>query len=1113
METKLQKNTHETVRIAQISDIHWRGQHRHAEYTAAFESLFEQLKEADVHAIVCTGDIFHTKTQNITPEVIDKLVWMFRRLSEIAPLHMIPGNHDGNLANEDRQDVISPIINAMGGGYRTFFYKKSGVYPLITKGKLDSYNDYDQTWTEYEGLVQSGWLGVYSLFDKEGWSGVSPKAENGLFDIALFHGSVNGCMTDGDFLLSSCDMDVAFFQKYNIAMLGDIHKQQFLGLKASGPQKEMKPWIGYPGSLIQQDYGELEKKGWYLWTLGAGSYADKRWDVEFVELPNKMPFVTVPWLNDVPTTVKNLLDLYKNSIGNFRVRIATKQNISQPEVTLLYKEIKEKLGAYEVAFKQEKQTNVSTVETETVTISKHSLRNDTDALYKLYLEYIKNSGDKHVLNEEQLKNAETAIVGYVKKLNENPEEDVARDIIWSLKGIEFNNLYCYGEGNRVNFQNLNGIVGIFGDNQIGKSSLIGSLMYGLYNTTDRAAVKSAQIINRKKKEGSARVLINVGGTDYLIHRKTTKTPSKKRAVEDEDKAATTLQLYRLTPAGDMVELNSENDISRSDTDKVVRRLIGSSEDFLMTALSSQNDISRFIKAGATTRKEILNRFLDLDIFKKLYQFADKDFSDIEARIGKYNLADWETAMFQLKKQSEEKTLKIENIRNIISDLRLELEDKKLWLKNNQNLNQQDLNRQARLLESEVVSLQKEINRLNKSLDAAKADLEKFKKDLEILNVTISQEDITNLKETIDSLQKARKSLTDMKSALNMDKVKVESMKKSVRKLDTVPCGDAFPECRFIHDSHEDKKNLAAAEAALESLMESLQLAEKNVNAMEKENHEEKLRIHNQNLQTLAMLQHKIPSLEKEVELLTSNLEITVKTLNSKNESLVDLREKLDTINNSLFEEKAMEVRSFEKLISDKETELQNLLVSFGMDKNKIAQMDLQKEECKILLGELKIFDSVKEAFSKNGIPAMVLKTQLPAINIELEKILSGVTDFTVSLETEVNTVNTLDIFLTSEKKGKRVIELASGMEEMIASLALRVALINLSSLPKPDIFIIDESFGSLDSKNKPNCIRLLSSLKDRFKAIMVISHIPEIKEIADKIIEIKVGEDGSLIQV
>ena len=67
----------------------------------------------------------------------------------------------------------------------------------------------------------------------------------------------------------------------------------------------------------------------------------------------------------------------------------------------------------------------------------------------------------------------------------------------------------------------------------------------------------------------------------------------------------------------------------------------------------------------------------------------------------------------------------------------------------------------------------------------------------------------------------------------------------------------------------------------------------------------------------------------------------------------------------------------------------------------------------------------------------------------------------VELEVDVDS-NSMDIFI-DYGDSKRIIELASGMEKMIASLAIRVALINVSSLPKSDIFVIEFS---LDTPSK-----------------------------------------------
>ena len=132
---------------------------------------------------------------------------------------------------------------------------------------------------------------------------------------------------------------------------------------------------------------------------------------------------------------------------------------------------------------------------------------------------------------------------------------------------------------------------------------------------------------------------------------------------------------------------------------------------------------------------------------------------------------------------------------------------------------------------------------------------------------------------------------------------------------------------------------------------------------------------------------------------------------------------------------------------------------------------------------------------------MILKTQLPAINTELSKILSTIVDFKIELETDTNS-NAMDVYIVDEHS-KRIIELCSGMEKTLCSMALRVALINLSSLPRPDLFILDEPFGALDEESLQKCLELLEALKQYFKTVLIISHETPVKEVADDIIEIK----------
>ena len=72
---------------------------------------------------------------------------------------------------------------------------------------------------------------------------------------------------------------------------------------------------------------------------------------------------------------------------------------------------------------------------------------------------------------------------YNSKIEET--EEVARNVNWNLNKFEWDNLFNYGEGNTIDFNNLNGIVGIFGKNFSGKSSIIDGLLYAMFNTTSK----------------------------------------------------------------------------------------------------------------------------------------------------------------------------------------------------------------------------------------------------------------------------------------------------------------------------------------------------------------------------------------------------------------------------------------------------------------------------------------------------------------------------------------------------------------------------------------------------------------------------------------------------
>jgi DNA repair exonuclease SbcCD ATPase subunit len=81
------------------------------------------------------------------------------------------------------------------------------------------------------------------------------------------------------------------------------------------------------------------------------------------------------------------------------------------------------------------------------------------------------------------------------------------------------------------------------------------------------------------------------------------------------------------------------------------------------------------------------------------------------------------------------------------------------------------------------------------------------------------------------------------------------------------------------------------------------------------------------------------------------------------------------------------------------------------------------------------------------------------------------------------------------------------MERFVSSLAIRVALMNASNLPKSNFLIIDEGFGVLDAEHLHSMQTLFNLLKTHFDFILIVSHLETARDMVDNLIEIK-KEDG-----
>ena len=1033
------------MRIAHLADIHWRGMKRHDEYVLAFKEFADKAKRLEVDRILVAGDIVHSKTQGITPELIQHLVWWFNLLSEIAPTIVTLGNHDGLILNKSRLDAISPIIEALKNDRI--------IYLRDTTAWHD--NEFNVVWSNF------------SCFDEEKWKTLKPV--KGKTNIAIFHGAVSGAETDSEWVLDEGEVEGHMFNGFDFALLGDIHKFQYLDKQGR---------IAYPGSTIQQNFGETEDKGFLLWDI-----KDKdTWKSERHLITSPPPFVTLPWQGSVSETARTAYSKRKGS----RFRVSSTVDLMQDEIKQLAEILKNDCEAIEIAWK------IDVVQTNnTINFSDSSIEKDNLREHKTQMNLLRKYFPENEFDETSWKEIGNLIEKNLAVVNENEQ---VRNSKWSIRRMAWDNTFVYGKDNVIDFSKLHGVVGLFGPNRSGKSSVPGTMMYALYNSTDRGSIKNIHIVNARKGYCKTSIDVSIDGKTYRISRQTTKHTNKK----GQTSAYTNMGVHLLNEAGEEVfDLTGEQ---RSDSDKFLRNLIGTADDFLLTSFASQGEMNTFVKAGAAVRKQRLGNFLDLGVFEQMVNRLKNESVLLKGSLKATSSVDFEKEIENVTnrvhtEQEKIKTYaeKVENARKIHTDLTVTLathRDKGI-------VTQSDVDScfaKVEKEESEITAIDGRLTEIAEELESSRIRSQKIARLRE--NFPISE-----LRTEITLLNELERTEARISANLERERMVAKNQEKSVSRLSEVPCGDSFPTCKFIKDSHRDKKLLEEQKQVISGLMNELKTASSSLKALREKSLAEKVEKYEKFLKEESLLNEKIVSLEKEKSLVHGSKA-------SREEKLGKLQSELSSLRLRVADENVgVEVEKIKKKIQETATHLKEVQSTLdesnrqiGMLQARLIELQNSKEEFEEKRRKWKIYESLIQAYGKNGIPLMIIAAELPKINSEVSKILHGITNFDVILEADPDN-NDLELYL-DYGDSRRPIELGSGMEKMMASLAIRVALTNVSALPKSDILVIDEGFGALDDTNVEACNRLLGSLKRYFKTILVISHVDAVKEAVDTMVEI-----------
>ena len=1037
------------MKIAHFGDTHIRNLKYHDVYRQVFDNIYEVLREEQPDYIIHCGDIAHTKTQ-LSPEFFDLAGDFLRNLADIAPTHIILGNHDGNLKNSNRQDAITPIVDALGHS-DLHLHKYSGEVSLK------------------EGFS----LNVLSVFDRENW--VRPNPENKV-NIALYHGSISGCKTDLGWRMNEGEDEVKIFTEHDYSMLGDIHRRQSLDNDGR---------VRYCGSTVQQNFGETNDKGFLIWDIED----EDTFSCRGITVPNPKPFITIN-LTPAGRMPKNL-----EVPEGARLRLIATSNVSIDKVRRATDVAKKRFNPISITFTSKATSSSPDAPPTSMVLEDLRDINIQERFIKQYLE-------DYTLTDKLLQRVLDLNRHYNKVAEQN--EEVSRNVNWEIEEVKWDNLFNYGEDNVLNFSNLNGIVGVFGKNYSGKSSIIDSILYTIYNSTSKGERKNLNVINQNKDTGIGELTIRVGNNRYKIKRTSDKWTKKLRGKETVEAKTDVSFEMECFETGEQISLNG---LTRADTDRRIRHKFGTIEDFQLTSLTSQHDALSFIKEGSTKRKEILSKFLDLQIFDQKFRTAKEDSAEVRGNLRRLEKINYEekrnealSGLRACEQKTRDKQDACQEITRQVGDLRVEVAGiaGKISAIPTNIIDIKTVVRDMSADQSQRASFMADIVKFKGQIENnAKviAESEQFKQDCSYESLLSTKTDIDERRKGIQTLEQEQK---EKETAL-----RVKDKKSSL--LSEVPCGSQFPNCKFICDAHKAKEEIPQIVTLIEALKTELLNSKGSLALLSPELVESRLRNYKKIEEEEAKLRMDNVKLQAEIDKNSAGIQLLDHSI-QKNKDLVTEyeanKEKISEITqlNAELDKKNAEIKSFLAEYTACDNELKKLFLEVGTWQQKLDTTAQQQRDLKAAREEFSAYDLFLRCMHPNGIRYNITKEKLPFLNQEIAKILATIVDFEIFFE---NDDSKLNILIKHPGFESRSISMGSGAEKTIAAMAIRLALINITNLPKPNMFILDEPGTALDEENMEGFIRLLNISKSYFKTVLIISHLDSLKDIADTIIDIQ----------
>ena len=623
---------------------------------------------------------------------------------------------------------------------------------------------------------------------------------------------------------------------------------------------------------------------------------------------------------------------------------------------------------------------------------------------ELVKSYLESKGQDHYF--DQLMNIDLAVEN---RMLAN-EVEVTPFKRWYIKKIEFSNFLSYGQNQVIDFEKCNGITVVESDppNFGGKTVLTVDLLLFLFFNTTTKTQKAEEIFNRFTDVNKVSVKgdITIDGEDYVIVRQI----ERKKSKAGEWNIKTDLEFFKKLADGQLQNFTGEQ---RRETENFMKKSIGSMEDFLMTIVTTASNLEDLLEAKPTARGQVLSRFLGLEFLKKKEETGKEIYSEFSKGMisNVYNTE-------SLKQDNETSNEEILRMKDEIIEMSKNISDVDKRLQKGQEY-------KDNLLKSKFTDLDKELITLNPiKLQSEISDLEESE---EKTNRLIKEVKIVEPKEFYheDKHDHIKELIKSRFAELVTCENKVEEIQDLIEKygdgIQCEHCGIKLMEAKLIN---EKIKQLDSFKRLVEDFKEEIDGYEKKE-------------------QTFTQLKKDFDEYERNKlikEKYDLSLETTQLKLGQAKDKLKRYEEVQDKIkkNNEIdaqllkaglrIDELINEKRGYEKVQNTNSTRIETL--ESRIEKNNEIILKIAEE-----FEREKIYKIYVEVYGKNGITKMIMKTMMPLINSELQRLLQDSAYF--NLEIRINDKNEVEFMMIDNSTGiEKLMVSGSGYERTIAAMAL-----------------------------------------------------------------------------